>query len=130
VCGKKFPLTNTWGTMVRSLRKSLLTYGERVKKFDGEGVDWKALSHAIRITEQVIELSRCGIIKFPRPNAVFLKAVKEGRIPLDEATDYLTQCFNEVDLAVENSVLKERTPELEEEFEDFKLRLLRDLYNL
>ena len=130
VCGKKFPLTNTWGTMVRSLRKSLLTYGERVKKFDGEGVDWKALSHAIRITEQVVELSRIGIIKFPRPNAVFLKAVKEGRIPLNEATDYLTQCFDEVDFAVEKSILHERTPELEQRFQDFKLALLRDLYNL
>lgn len=130
VCGKKFPLTNQWGTMLRSLRKSLLTYGERVKKFDGEGVDWKALSHAIRITEQVVELSRCGFMKFPRPNAGFLKAVKEGRIPLDDATDYLTQCFNEVDLAVEKSVLRERTPALEERFECFKLALLRDLYNL
>jgi hypothetical protein len=130
VAGKLFPLTNTWGTLLRSVRKSVLAYGDRVKNFGGEKADWKALSHAIRITEQVLELCKTGRVAFPRPSAKFLKAVKEGQVPFEVATQYLTDCFNDVEAAVENSALPLRTPEMEAEFEQFKLQLLRRLYNL
>lgn len=130
VCGKKFPMTNTWATVVSSMKTTLSEYGNRVKEFDGEGVDWKALSHAIRITEQVLELSQTGKLTFPRPNAAFLKAVKDGQCPLDVATEYLEAAFSKVDDVVQNSVLQEKTPELEAEFEKWKLQKLRELYSL
>jgi hypothetical protein len=130
VCGKKFPLTNKWETVIASMKISLANYGQRVADFEGEGVDWKALSHAMRITEQVLELSETGSLKFPRPNADFLRAVKNGEMPLDEATAYLETIFSKVDEAVAKSVLQERTPELEEEFTKWKLSLLRFVYNL
>lgn len=130
VCGKTFPLTNKVVTMVDSLTGTLENYGERVKEFEGEGVDWKALSHAMRITEQVLELSETGSFTFPRPNAAYLQSVKSGKVPLDEATDYLNSAFARVDEAVAKSVLKLRTPELEAEFEEWKLHNLRVLYGL
>ena len=128
ICGKKFPYTTKWNTIVSSINKSIDQYGDRVKKYDGEGIDWKALSHAIRITEQVIELSASGKFSFPRPNAEYLKSVKEGKVPLDDALQYLTDCFNQVDDIVAKSVLKERTPELEAKFENFKISILREYY--
>lgn len=128
VCGKQFPFTNKVDTIVTSLRTILGGYGARVASFDGEGVDWKALSHAIRITEQVLELSKTGKLEFPRPNAQFLLHVKNGYVPLDEATAYLDSAFNEVDEAISNSVLQERTPELENEFLEWKTNVLFDLY--
>jgi hypothetical protein len=128
VCGKQFPFTNKVDTIITSLRTMLDGYGARVASFDGEGVDWKALSHAIRITEQVLELSKTGKLEFPRPNAQFLLHVKNGDVPLDEATAYLESAFSEVDEAVSNSVLRERTPELESEFLEWKTRVLVDLY--
>jgi hypothetical protein len=130
ICGKKFPYTSKWFTILYSLLGSLEQYGERVKSFDGEGCDWKALSHAIRISEQVLELSREGTLKFPRPNAAYLRSVKEGRETLADATEYLTARFNEVDDVVAASVLQDRTPELEASFEQFKLNLLRKFYGL
>jgi predicted nucleotidyltransferase len=130
VAGKQFPLTNSWLTVYSSLKGTLENYGERVKQFDGEGVDWKALSHAMRITEQVLELSTKGTLAFPRPNALFLRAVKNGEVTLEEATAYLDTAFSMVDEAVANSVLQERTPELEKEFEEFKLKELKALYGL
>jgi hypothetical protein len=130
ICGKQFPLTNKVETVVKSLEKRVCSYGDRVKEFDGEGVDWKALSHAIRITEQVIELSETGKLAFPRPNAEFLRAVKNGQCPLDVATAYLDSIFEKVDAAVESSVLHERTPELEEKFREWKVRLLRQQYDI
>lgn len=128
ICGKKFPFTNKVVTVVKSLEKSVDNYGDRVKEFEGEGVDWKALSHAIRITEQVVELCDTGKLVFPRPSAAYLLDVKSGRVPLQAATDYLNANFAGVDDAVSRSVLRERTPELEEEFHKWKLELLVSLY--
>lgn len=128
VAGKQFPLTNKWDNVYASVQGSVLNYGERVKEFDGEGVDWKALSHAIRITEQVLELSRTGLLLFPRPNAKFLLDVKSGKVPLDEATAYLTAAFSGVDEAVSASVLQEKSPALEVQFREWKLEKLRELY--
>jgi hypothetical protein len=130
VCGKQYPLTNSWHTIVMSVRGQLDNYGDRVKEFDGEGVDWKALSHAIRITEQVLELCQYGKLTFPRPNARFLLDVKSGNVPLAEATAYLEHAFQEVDAVVSTSTLQERTPTLDAEFEQWKLDVLKELYGL
>ncbi len=130
VCGKLFPMTNTWATVLASMKTTLSNYGNRVADFEGEGVDWKALSHAIRITEQVLELSETGKLTFPRPNADFLLAVKKGKVPLEEANAYLESAFKKVDTAVEKSVLREKTPKLQLEFEHFMLTHLRFFYEL
>jgi hypothetical protein len=34
-----------------------------------EGVDWKALSHAVRVGTQALELLKTGHVTFPLPNA-------------------------------------------------------------
>lgn len=131
VCGKMFPHTARWSTVYDSLKNTLDNYGERVKRFEGQGVDWKALSHAIRITEQIIELCLYGHLIFPRPNAVFLKQIKEGNaVSVDFATSYLEEQFNKIDEAVNASQLRERTTELDEQFKVFQLTHLRKLYSL
>lgn len=129
ICGKQFPLTTAVSTVLRSITSLLNTYGDRVKKYDGEGVDWKALSHAIRITEQVLELSKTGFITFPRPNAAYLKSVKDGEVSIEEATAVLTDRFNELDVAVTNSILPEKTEQLEVNFEQFKESMLLTFYH-
>lgn len=128
VVGKKFPLTNKVSTMLYSLNGLLAGYGNRVAAFEGEGVDWKALSHALRITEQVLELSRTGKLVFPRPNAPYLAAAKSGELPLEEVMKNLNDAFSQVDEAVEQSVLQARTPELEKAFTTWKIDFLNDMY--
>lgn len=130
ICGKQYSLTNRITTIMKSIEKSLSNYGDRVKEFDGHGVDWKALSHAIRITEQVIELSECGCITFPRPNAEFIRSVKAGELSLEDATDYLDREFARIDEAVAKSVLQARTPELDVKFREWKIEQLRHLYGV
>lgn len=130
ICGKEFPLTVQVGTVIKSLKGSIAKYGDRVKQYDGQGVDWKALSHAIRITSQVLDLCEFGKIQYPLPYAGYLREVKEGQIDLSHALEHLTLLFNRVDESVEKSVLPERTPELEENFYLFKLRLLRYYYGI
>lgn len=130
VVGKKYPYTNKIRTVLDSLLILLDGYGARVAQFDGEGVDWKALSHAIRITEQVVELSTTGKLEFPRPNSDYLRKVKNGEVALDDATNYLQEVFDKVDDAVKHSKLRDRTPELEAEFKQWKLKQLYSLYEV
>ena len=130
ICGKQYSMTNRIHTIVKSIEKSLGNYGDRVKEFEGEGVDWKALSHAIRITEQVIELSTKGYILFPRPNKDYIRSVKAGEVSLEEATDYLNAEFAKVDDVIAKSVLQARTPELDVKFREWKIEQLRRLYGV
>ena len=130
IISPKFLMSNSWSQVYGSLVSTLGSYGERVKSFEGQQADWKALSHAIRITEQIIDLSRTGNLLFPRPNAKYLQSIKEGRVSIEEALAYLDARFEEVDNAVNSSVLKEKTPELIEQFNLFKLTQLKRLYGL
>lgn len=130
IISPKFLMSNSWATVYDSLKNTLSSYGERVKSFEGQQADWKALSHAIRITEQILELSRTGNLKFPRPNAEYLRSVKEGRVAIEDALNFLDARFEEVDEAVAKSVLKEKTQELTDQFNSFKLAHLKRLYGL
>jgi len=130
VGGKQFPLTTKWRTVYDAITSSITRYGNRVKDHTDQPTDWKALSHAIRIGEQILELLDTGRIAFPRSNAAFLLEVKQGRVPLQDAIDYLTSIFNTLDTATAASNLPDRTPELEDDFYEFKLKLLREYYIL
>jgi polyhydroxyalkanoate synthesis regulator phasin len=130
VCGKQYPLTNKITTILKSVDGTLKNYGERVKEYEGEQVDWKALSHAIRITEQILELCGTGKLTFPRPNAQFLLDVKSGKLTLDEATNYLNDAFSKVDDAIATSILQEKTPELTAKFREWKVEVLSNLYGI
>lgn len=130
VVGKKFLLTNTVGTVLKSLQGLLDGYGARVASFDGEGVDWKALSHAVRITTQVLDLSRNGVLEFPNPKADILRRMKNGEMPLDMATTFLQVLFDQVDEAVANSKLQTRTKVLEDQFTAWKLSKLKYFYSI
>jgi hypothetical protein len=130
VISPKFLMSNTWWQVYSSLLNTLDSYGERVKSFEGQHADWKALSHAIRIVEQIVEISRTGALIFPRPNSDYLRSVKEGKETIEGALAYLDARFEEVDEAVAKSVLKEKTQELTDQFNMFKLSHLKRLYNL
>ena len=130
VATKQFPLTTSWAIVLDSITKNIGVYGDRVKKFGGQGADWKALSHAIRIIEQIIDLCEEGMIEFPRPHSAYLKEVKAGQVSIEDATAYLTELFNSIEKTVASSSLQEITPELTEEFQTFKLALIKRYYKL
>ena len=130
ICGKKFPMTNKVETLVASLTGLLEGYGERVKQFDGQAIDWKALSHAYRITEQILELSRYGTLTFPSASKEYLYNLKTGQIQLEVSMANLEYVFNQIDDAVASSALPTRTPEMDERFTAWKLSKLRKLYGV
>lgn len=80
------------------------SFGNRVKNTD-EGIDWKALSHAVRASTSMVELLETGKITYPLANAKDLLAIKLGEIPFDSVMATLETALNQVDLALESTSL-------------------------
>ncbi|WP_164712224.1 DNA polymerase beta superfamily protein [Methylobacterium currus] len=67
VVGRKFPLGVHVGEVRRVLQSVFDNYGARTRAAEqSDGVDWKAMSHAIRVGGQALELMREGTLTFPR----------------------------------------------------------------
>jgi len=85
-------------------------FGNRARA-SAKGVDFKALSHAVRVIDEVEELIDENFITFPLKNRVYIKSVKEGHETLEEVMDYIDQKLNVVQEKLENSSLAERSDE-------------------
>ena len=90
VCDRKMPMTASIKDAYAVYNKVWENYGERARQaMTNEGIDWKAMSHAVRVAEQAIELLRTGKITFPRPNADVLLAIKKGECKYDDVSKLL-----------------------------------------
>lgn len=109
VCGKKALLTSSIKT-AREISENLFNqYGQWALAAEkNEGVDWKALSHAIRVGHQAIELFNTGKITFPRPEAEHLLNIKQGQIAYQQVAREIEQLFDQVEHAAEHSNLPEK----------------------
>lgn len=105
-CQRKCPFTVTVKEAYKIYAGLFDRYGERTKLAKtNEGIDWKAMSHAVRVGEQAIELLTTGFVTFPRPNAEYLKDIKTGKLPFVEVGAYIEQLFVEVEQASVASTL-------------------------
>ena len=121
---KSFPYGVKWTYFVRNLKGTLQEYGHRVRtSLDGE--DWKALMHALRISQQVLELHTSGKMNFPRANREELLSVRRGEVAKDEVLERFAAVMQQLE---EPGVLPELTEELAEEFSDWKDATLRLFY--
>src|SRR5208283_1419446 len=60
-------------------------YGHRARLAESnEGIDWKALSHAVRVANEALELLTTAHVTFPLPNAQHILDIKRGTIPYAE----------------------------------------------
>lgn len=83
VCGKKFAYDTKLEYIIPALQKYFDEYGERSRQAErNEGVDWKALSHAVRVCMQACSLLKNGYIELPmhRDNVTLLKGIKAGQL--------------------------------------------------
>ena len=73
----KFQLNDSIKSAYHKIQKVIASYGKRAEKaVDNNGVDWKAISHCVRVILQVEELLTTNKITFPLINANFVKAIK------------------------------------------------------
>ena len=106
VCNRKLPYTASVGNAHGVVKLLVDEYGTRALQAEkNEGVDWKALSHAVRIGEEAVELFKSGNIVFPRPNALWLKYIKAGKIPYQNVAETIENLFLEVEEASKKSLL-------------------------
>lgn len=113
VCNRKLPFTASIGSAHDILDKVVREYGHRALAAErNEGVDWKALSHAVRIAQQALELLSTGHVTFPRPNTSELIAIKLGERPYKHVAEQIESLLVEVEAAALASSLRDE-PDLE-----------------
>ena len=84
-------------------------YGERAKK-SADGVDWKALSHAVRVLFQCHEFLETKFIKFPLKEADLIKGIKEQHLTLKECTGIIEFMMLKLEVASSKCTLRESVP--------------------
>lgn len=106
VCDRLMPFTNKVIDAIQVLQRLDDNYGNRARMAaSNEGIDWKALSHAVRVGEEAIELLKTGEIQFPRPNAAFLLAIKKGEFAYAPVAEYIENVFERLLVAETESTL-------------------------
>jgi hypothetical protein len=110
VVERKFGYTTQVKEVYDVVNRIYENYGHRARAAkDNDGIDWKAISHAVRVSEQAVEFLSTGFITFPRPNADFLLQIKRGEIPFDTTAPILEQALVDVHAAAAASPLPEES---------------------
>lgn len=110
VVDRKVPFTASIKTAFDIYEKVWQNYGERSRAaMLNEGIDWKAVSHAVRVARQAIELLTTSRVTFPRPDATELLAIKLGSVPYSEVSPMLEALVEEVGRVSLSSSLPEKS---------------------
>jgi hypothetical protein len=98
LCGKLHMGTIRMAELARRVEADMRRYGARAEEAErNEGLDFKALSHALRALDQMEELLQTGSIVFPLRTREELIAVKEGRYPWREVEPRILERLEAVD---------------------------------
>lgn len=80
VLDKLFHLEAPLSLMQGSLEGVVAAYGQRAIVAGLQGADWKALSHSLRVLDEVVDLHATGELRFPLANAELYRRVKQGEL--------------------------------------------------
>lgn len=87
--GREYLETTVLSNFSDAVQKLAAQYGERSVKAAISEVEWKSLSHAVRVYQQVVELLFTGSIQFPRANAPELLHIRRGEMDLETVKEML-----------------------------------------
>jgi len=110
VLGKRFLGTVKVEYFAARITEMEEQFGNRTRA-SAKGVDFKALSHAVRVISEVEELIDNEFITFPLKNRIYITEVKEGKRSLEEVMEYLDAQLTIVQDKLENSSLPEKSDE-------------------
>ena len=105
VCGRKFQTTLKMSVFIDNLQRVYDNYGERAKAAkENKGVDWKAVSHALRAGYQAYHIYPDGGFSYPLPETDFLFDVKMGKLDyVTEVAPVLEKLVDDVERLAEES---------------------------
>lgn len=112
-CNRMVGFTNTVKEAANIFRRIHENYGDRARKAEtNEGVDWKALSHAVRVGREAIELLTTHSITFPLPYATHILNIKLGKLPYAEVAEEIEYLLVKTEQCAAESTLRE-SPDFE-----------------
>lgn len=129
---KILPYTGTFGYNLDIIKRQIQKFGSRAQATSEENIDWKAVSHSLRIVNEGITLLSGDKLVFPyeKSYAKYLLDIKQGRIDreivfkeINDNLDILT------DLSLHSSLPKYDN-ELKAKKDAFLLSYLKKFYNL
>jgi predicted nucleotidyltransferase len=104
VCGRKIDLNASVEYALNCYEWVMKEYGDRAKA-SIDGVDWKAVMHAVRVAEEAVELLQTGFITFPRPNALYLLGLRTGKFGYDDVMDHFERTVEQIESIAPASTL-------------------------
>lgn len=109
VCGRKMAYRSTIKEATNVMQHLVDEYGSRALMAETQnGVDWKALSHAVRVGQEALELFRKGTITFPLINAEYILAIKQGRVLYQEVAQAIETLLERIEMESPRSALPEK----------------------
>jgi len=105
VCGRKIQSTLSITQAIEIVKKIIDGYGERAKMAESnEGIDWKAVSHALRAGYQLRDIYKKGDFEYPLDETSFLYNVKTGMLDFKtQVQPELENLVSEVEVLAQNS---------------------------
>lgn len=108
VNGRNIPFHSNVKYAKEIVGKMLDGYGARAHKAHlAGGVDWKALSHAVRVNNEAVELLTTGQITFPCPSREMLLKIKLGELPYEQVAEMIEQGLADLYVAHDKSTLRD-----------------------
>lgn len=107
--GKWYGETTSIGNVRASITNTIDRYGKRARAAsDANGLDWKALSHAVRVSKELSELLSFGSITFPLTYSKLLLDIKLGKLSLEEVQNILDRELTFIEVQMQQSSLPEK----------------------
>lgn len=107
VCDRRLPFATTIKYALGVVQRMVNTYDTHTLLAEKKkGVNWKALSHAVRIGHEGLELLENGFITFPLPNAEHIVDIKLGRLTYREVSSEIEELLVKIEKASDKSVLR------------------------
>lgn len=108
VCGRKMPYTSSIKNARDIMARLVAEYGHRALQAESnQGVDWKALSHAVRVGYQAIDLLNTGEVVFPLRYAPHLLEIKTGQRDYKAVAEEIENLVEQVNEAAGSSALRD-----------------------
>ena len=106
-CNRMVGFNNTLKEASNIYRRIHEAYGDRARLAQAnEGIDWKALSHAVRVGMEALELLQTGNITFPLPYAPHILDIKQGKLSYTKVAAEIERLLEAVELAAGSSALR------------------------
>lgn len=126
VCNRKNPIRCKISDAYHVYNNLYLEYGERTKNaMSLGGSDLKGIAHAVRISYQMIELLKTGLITLPRPEAEYLKSIRLGNEDMAEVTKEIDRMVQEIEVLGDNA--DSNSSYVDSLVKDFHMEMFKDI---